>query len=292
MATKKKTRKQTPEDFLRRIERLYGSVSRDIRRALKKANNRPEDLPEELWEEIEEKERKVLLLMIMGIGLSSMNIWYDWLRTQTPYQVPYRDVEAEMRRLAEQRAAWAARQVTLTTRRRLLDALKRQTPSATGGTTPKGLRDALAGVLSPSRARTNTLTEMRAGDGIGAEAVKQAARQAEDDAIDDYEGQQHPDDTRKLQAYLRLGSCNHCQVCPLFDRVDMDYVRRFFPDAMPIHPNCCCEQWLVYGAKNDLIRSGVMRADPDFATVMRTMGEIGFAMPVAAARARARRRNR
>jgi hypothetical protein len=248
------SRNITPEAFLKRIRSLYGSVRTDIRKALKKANNRPEDLPEELWKEIEEKQRRVLFLLLLGFGLSSLNMWHQWSVDETPLNIPYETAERRFESLAQRNARAISRKINATTKRLLRHRMK----SFESG---ESLTNAVKDVIPDHRVVTTTRTEIQVAIGLGTDAVLQA-----------YTG-------RMLHGYMQLGPCEHCKVCPIFHRVDIDFVRDFFPRAPTIHPNCCCRQMLVYGTKKDLIESGVMVANPDRRLIVRAMGEQGFKLP-------------
>lgn len=261
MQVKPKTREMTPEAFLRRVKRLYGEVRSEITKALKEAGNDPKKLPKKLWEEIEEKERHALALLLMGFGASAMNNnLYEW---QTYMQATGRELPEKrsdqayrkLQTLANKRARWTARRVNRTTKRRLREQFRDFEP---GDSTLTNVRD----VISDSRINTTFRTEMRRSLAIGTQAVYEVGRS-----------------TQEVHSVLILGSCHHCEVCPLFDRVEITEVDRYFPQGIPLHPNCCCDQVLVFGDRQDLIEEGSINPFPNHKAIRQAMRDAGFDIP-------------
>jgi len=98
-------------------------------------------------------------------------------------------------------------------------------------------------VFTEGRVNRITVNETVAATTAGTRAVQAAARDAQ------------------VESFLvwRLGTCQHCKVCPLLDRTD----EAFWGDVTtgpPIHPNCCCYTTVEFGERADLVRSGVLRA--------------------------------
>jgi len=238
---------------------LYGEVRADIRRALEAAGNDPKSLPKELWKEIEAKERRVFALLLIGFGMASMNNWFDWHEEQDPGGMDRDGADKQFTLLADRRATWAARTVNRTTRKKLIHRMKTYEPG-------ESMRSVIQDVIPDSRIVTATRTEMQAAQGLGPEAIRRESRRI------------YKKRTR-VHSVLMLGACEHCLVCPLFHRVDMKFVREFFPSAMPIHPNCCCRQVLVFGLKKEVLAEGLMIPNPDRREIIRAMAKQGFKVP-------------
>ncbi len=99
--------------------------------------------------------------------------------------------------------------------------------------------DVVDNVYTENRVKRITVNETVAATTAGSRAVHRAAEDA------------------GIQTFLiwRLGTCNHCQVCPLLDRTDQS----FWGDVTtgpPIHPHCCCYTTVEFGTRTSLFAGG------------------------------------
>lgn len=225
----------TERQFRIAFSKLQGKHKRWVRDAL----GSPPDfrnVPKELWQKIQEEEAAIYLLLMSGVGQASLQITGKNIERKTGGAVTQADVKLALRKEAIARAKWAARQTTGTVQRKVRRIITR-------GDDDLEPDDVVDGVYTEGRVNRIAVNETVAATTAGSRAVHRAAEDA------------------GIQTFLiwRLGTCNHCRVCPLLDRTDQS----FWGDVTtgpPIHPHCCCYTTVEFGTRADLVRRGLLRA--------------------------------
>jgi hypothetical protein len=221
-------------EFRERFSRLQAKHRRLIVDAM---GNPPDhrNIPKSLWQQIEKEEAAAYLILMLGVGLQSLQLHSRGIERKTDGAITQAELRAELQRQSVRRATWAARQTTGTVKRKVEDVIDRR-PDATaqqvGDTiwTPKR-RDRIVGNESVA-ATTN-----------GATTVVAVAKK------------------RKVEVFhiWRLGTCKHCEVCPLLDRTDQSYWGDV-TSGPPLHVNCCCMTVIEFGTREELVRAGKLLA--------------------------------
>ena len=253
MATK--TRKVSAETFLRRVKSLYGTVRADIREALRKVDNKPEKLPEELWKEIEDKERRVLLYLLMGFSIAAFDDAFGFLDDEYPGDIDYDTARGELETALYGRADWTAGKITETTRNRLLSGMERRGED-------DSVDSVLDGVLSPARVDTLVRTEMRAATNIPNNVLTTLST------------------ANDVYLVWKLGPTErHCPLCPLLHGTDREFWGRWVPAGPPTpHIGCLCRTEIVIGDYDWLRETGQLLPYPTARQVRDAMRLLGVPM--------------
>lgn len=221
-------------EFRERFARLQRKHQRWITDAL---GNPPDhrNIPDEIWEQIEREEAAAYLLLMTAIGMTSLQFHSRGVERKTDGAVTSAELRQELQRQSIRRATWAARQTTGTVRRKVRDAILRDDEATA--------EDIGGKIWTPSRATRIIENETVAATTNGATSVVAVAKK------------------KKLQVFhiWKLGSCKHCEVCPLLDRTDESYWGDV-TSGPPLHVNCCCMTVVEFGTREELVRQGRLLA--------------------------------
>ncbi len=223
----------------RQFRVAFGKLQNKHKRWVRDALGSPPDyrnVPAALWQKIQEEEAAMYVLLMNGVGQASLQIAGKGIERKTGGAVTQADVKLALRKEAIARAKWAARQTTGTVQRKVRNIISRADDDVE-------VDDVVDRVFTEGRVKRITANETVAATTAGTRAVHNAAVDA------------------GLQTFLvwRLGTCNHCRVCPLLDRTDEE----FWGDVTtgpPIHPGCCCYTTVEFGTRAELVRRGVLKA--------------------------------
>jgi len=224
---------RTPEDFLKKIEQLYGRERRDLSKHL---GNPPDvrNVPAKVWKQIREDEEALMLALLVGFGSMMLDDWMDSIEVFTEEDVPRERIRRRFMSTARKRSRAVASSVTRTTKKRLRSALDTEERVSK--------RRTLDEILGTARAETVTRTELSAARGAAAMAAYEGAKSL---GLD-------------VHAVWTLRPCDHCKVCPNLHRTDYPFWSQYAAHP-PAHVNCCCVIELEYGDRDDLLSRGVIR---------------------------------
>lgn len=238
-------------EFQQRFSRLQAKHRRMIVDAM---GNPPDhrNIPKSLWEQIEKEEAAAYLILMSGIGMQALLFHGRDVERKTGGAVTPQEAREQLQRKSIQRARWAARQTTGTVRRKVADLIERD---------PDLTADEVGGkVWTPKRRDRIIDNETVAATTNGATAIVEVAKK------------------KKLEVFhiWRLGTCRHCEVCPLLDRTDESYWGDV-TSGPPLHVNCCCMTVVEFGTRDDLVRSGRLLARfPSQAQLMAAIRRSGW----------------
>lgn len=261
MATATRFSKQ---EFRQRFSRLQAKHRRLVMDAM---GNPPDhrNVPKYLWEQIEKEEAAAYLILMTGIGLQSLQIHSRGVERKTNGAVTQVELRQELQRQNIKRARWAARQTTATVRRKLQQIIEKlpepkPTPRPEPAKTPAGKpaaeqrpvqkpkpavkpEEIVDRIWTPSRRDRIIDNESVAATTNGASTVVEVAKK------------------KKLEVFhiWRLGTCQHCEVCPLLDRTDESYWGDV-TSGPPLHVNCCCMTVVAFGTREELVQQGKLLA--------------------------------
>ena len=245
-----------PEEFLRKVEKLWSTQLKDLRKIL----GNPPDISRvkpEHWQEWKKQQEAALILLMGGSAMNQLRSQLnDWQRIQ-PDDTDTTDIERRFLRNIRSRARFASQRITRTTRQRVT-ALLRDYGSETTTPAGRGSFD-ISNVLDRARAEMVTVTEITAASTASIRAIYESFL------------------IRGVQCQLvwRLRPCNHCEVCPLLDGLPDSFWQRF-TNGPPIHPHCCCQLVILLGSRAELIRTGQMNRNPSVAGVRAAIQRSGF----------------
>jgi hypothetical protein len=238
-------------EFSERFARLQRKHQRWITDALGDPPD-PRNIPKSLWEQIEKEEAAAYLVLMSGLGLQSLQFHSRGVERKTGGAVTQADLRQELQRQSVKRATWAARQTTGTVRRKVRDVILRDEDL-----TPKQVVD---NVWTPARAKRIIENESVAATTNGATAVVEVAKK------------------KKLEVFhiWQLGTCKHCEVCPLLHKTDESYWGDV-TSGPPLHVNCCCMTVVEFGTREELIQQGKLLARfPSQAQLMSAIRRSGW----------------
>jgi len=221
-------------EFQQRFSRLQAKHRRMVVDAM---GNPPDhrNIPKSVWEQIEKEEAAAYLILMSGIGLQSLQFHSRGVERKTDGAITQPELREQLQRKNIQRARWAARQTTGTVRRKVADVIERD-PDATP-------EDVGSKIWTPGRRDRIIDNETVAATTNGAIAVVEVAKK------------------KKLEVFhiWKLGSCKHCEVCPMLDRTDQSYWGDV-TSGPPLHVNCCCMTVVEFGTREELVRAGKLLA--------------------------------
>lgn len=263
MATATRFSKQ---EFRQKLSRLQAKHRRLVLDAM---GNPPDhrNVPKELWQQIEKEEAAAYMILMTGIGLQSLQIHSRGVERKTNGAVTQVELRQQLQKLNVKRAVWAARQTTGTVRRKLQQIIENlpepkpapkpepaRRPSADQRpvekpkpvqpprpvVTPEEIVDR---IWTPARRDRIIQNESVAATTNGASSVVEVAKK------------------KKLEVFhiWRLGTCQHCEVCPMLDRTDEGYWGDV-TSGPPLHVNCCCMTVVEFGEREELIHQGKLKA--------------------------------
>jgi len=239
-----------PAEFLKRLKTLHRKHRRWVLDAMGDPPD-PRNVPKELWEKIRREEEAFLAILLIGFASPILSkLWKrigrqleqddDGDEDDSPAPVPA-PLQRRLYRSTRRRAAWSARHITGTTRKRLNDSWRRQRES---GDDPDP-RVAVDDAFSDSRAETIARTELVNAGNQPAIAVS-----------NEYAGR-GPKSVRVITVW-RLGeSCEHCEACPMLEGLEISQTSLL--TDIPVHPNCCCYYDVLIGRLADLRAAGMFR---------------------------------
>lgn len=238
-------RKVLPAQFQHRFDRLWRRQRNELLRIVGKPPDHTK-VTSQQWKLWEKEQASALLMLMLGYTLMQLNAALDEIdalemtavRGEDLKQPVYRSALAQIRH----RAKFASRTISKTTRARLRD-----------GSPPDE-------VMSDSRSRMITATEMTAARSAGVRALFAQLRK------------------RKIDCELvwKLRPCQHCEICPLLDKTPHDFWQQFVPAGPPVHPHCCCQLELVFGGRERLLRQRRITSGPNPSHVHSAIQKSGF----------------
>jgi len=236
-------RKVLPEQFLKRFDRLWKKQRAQLLRIV----GTPADISKitkEQWKKWEDERAAALLALMLGYTLAQSRQAIEELRFMEVPRIDRTEAAIERRIISatRERARFASRTIGTTTRSRLED-----------GWNPEE-------VLSEARSRMIVTTEMTAARSASLMGMFTELRRigVECDLV------------------WRLRPCMHCEVCPLLADTSYDFWSQFIPKGPPVHPHCCCELELIFGSKQQLLRSRRIKAGPQARFVHQAIQKSGF----------------
>ena len=254
-ATLNEFTKIAPEEFLRKLRKLWTSQVRELKKIVGKPPKIDRVKPEH-WTKWRKDQEAALLLLMVGATMINLRSQVTNWRRQLPDQIEPQEIERTFVQSVRARARFASRRITQTSRQRLADLFRRARTQSTEVTEEPVDIDS---IFSPARSEMVTTTEMT------------AARSASTRAVHDSMAR------RDIQCQLvwSLRPCNHCDVCPMLDRTPESFWRQF-TNGPPVHPHCCCQLIILIGTRSELIRTGQMNRNPSIAAVRAAFNRSAF----------------
>ncbi len=257
MATQTRFSKREFQERLSKLQRKH-------RRLVLDAMGNPPDyrnVPKELWEQIEKEEAAAYMILMLGIGMQSLQFHSRGIERKTNGAVTQVELRQELQRQSVRRARWAAKQTTATVKRKLVQIIEKlpdpePAPRPQPARTPAAEQRPVAKpkpAVKPEEIVDRIWTPARRDRIIDNESVAATTNGSKSVVI--------VAEKKKLEVFhiWKLGSCKHCEVCPLLDRTDEGYWGDV-TSGPPLHVNCCCMTVVEFGTREDLVRAGKLAA--------------------------------